>query len=127
MQIYIEGAEGLPTVRIDGLPAGLHYSGPRALAGRASHLQPTTPAEREGRVYARASFRSFRFDDTDGIDIVLTGAGGGELFRTSLADALTRSGGVASGIEIELVIRFLHGRVEVVVPQWSKDKINVNR
>ena len=128
LDIYVEGTGGASTsVEIEGLPTGLHYSGLKCSPARATYVRTTVPVARDGKNYDAASFRTLHFDDTEGINIVLKDAvSSGEMFRTTLAEAISRAGINPEETDIDLVLSSMNGRVEISVPNWNKDKIDVN-
>lgn len=132
LEIYIKGLSAdpaaLPTVEITGLPAGLKYFGMKSLLSDplkviASDL--TSLVERDGIVYAAAIFDTFRFDDMEGIYIAIKDAGGSELYRIALAEAVTLSNSDPAKIAIELQFSFMSGSVEVTVPGWKSDETGI--
>jgi hypothetical protein len=127
LDIYIYGLKDmLPSVRIEGLPAGLSYSGMKKLSDNVNQLQKTLPFEREGQKYAAASFRSFRFDEAGEIDIVLLDANGGEFYRIPLDQAIAQSGFDVGQLTIQLLIGFRDGNVEITIPGWERGNIGID-
>lgn len=127
LDIYVEGLpdDDAPLVEVSGLPAGLSYSGARAIGTTVTHLQQTSPVEKLGRRYAAASFRTFRFDDARGIDIAVRGADGEKLYSIPLTEALAAGGGDTAQVSIEFVIGFRSGTasVSISIPDWAADDV----
>lgn len=132
LEIYIKGLSqdpaSQPTVEVTGLPAGLGYFGMTPLTSAPTTVtasQGTSLTTEDNTVYSAATFDTFLFDDMTGIDIVIRDAGGNELYRIPLADAVEESSADPTKIIIRLVFTFINGRVEVTLPGWSSGETGI--
>ena len=121
LEIYVGGLSELPTIEIEGLPTGLEHMGMEALAGTETASHETSPVDKDGESYAATVFDTFYFDDMEEIMIVIRSAGGDELYRISLADAIAECEADPDARVIQLVFTFMHGTVEVTMPGWQRN------
>ncbi len=119
LEIYVKGLSDMPTVDIEGLPAGLQHKGMEVLTETVIASHKTSPVEKDGTGYAATTFDTFYFKDIEGIEIVIRNDAEAELYRMSLADAIAQSEADPDGRVIQLVFTFLNGNVEVTMPGWN--------
>jgi hypothetical protein len=134
LKIYIEGLEGLPTVDIQGLPAGLDYFGMEELTRLVNTSHRTSLTDKEGTTYATTAFDTFHFNDLEEIYIVIRDEAGNVVLRVSLADAVEQSGADPDDIILELVFRFspdpgsgnYNVKVDITMPDWDSEDTEVD-
>jgi hypothetical protein len=124
IEIFIVGMdEGVfPMVELERLPSALSYNGMMRLQGTVDQTQRTAPLVKGGKTYAMGRFRSFWFDDPEGVEIAISDADG-EFFRIPLDEAIEQVGFDFGQITLQLVFAFKDGEVEISMPGWDKDDI----
>ncbi len=119
LEIYVRGLSSQLTVDIEGLPAGLEHMGMQALMGTIVASHATSPVDRDGTSYAATTFDTFHFEDMSGIEIVIRGPDGQEIYRIPLLEAIDQSEADPDKIVIEFMFSFMNGTMEVTIPGWS--------
>lgn len=132
LEIYIKGLSKnlaeLPSVEISGLPAGLKYFGMNNLISNPLSVvssRPTAIVTQNDIQYAMTRFDTFFFREYDNIEIIIRGAGGGEIYRITLADAINQSNADPDKIIISLILSFMEGEVSVSLPGWNSGDTGV--
>lgn len=122
--VLIKGlpADKLPDVVFERLPAGLNYSGMEPSGETVSLSRHTKLVKANGTEYAAATFNTFRFDDGDNVEMVVSNEGK-ELFRTPLAEAL--SGSTDADLSTGIVLDFTGLNVTVTVQDWTTVNMDV--
>jgi hypothetical protein len=128
LEIFLDGLEEgeFPLIEVEGLPDGLTYKGMTRLQGEVLQSRYTGPLHKSGVTYAMARFRAFRFDDAGDIGIAIYDReDGSEIFSIPLDTAIEKFSFDYGQITLQLVFKFKNGTVEIEMPGWETDDVDV--